>query len=329
MRLKTFIAPTMQEAMRMVRAEMGEEAVIVSTLQNPKQGGVRITAALERAETRGPCGAAPQPPARPRAALLDRIRCALEDHGTPEPIVARLANAARISGADTAEIALAAALDDCFRFAPLSEKEARKPVMLIGAPGAGKTVTAAKIAARATLGRHGAALISTDTVRPGGVEQLQGFATLLEVPLQTARTPAELRDAVADCRFGDMVIIDTAGVNPYGEDELEEIGALIAASGAEPVLVLAAGGDARESAMLAEAFGPLGAGRLLLTRLDLARRLGSLLAAADAARLRFSSVSTAPGAAAALVPLNPVSLARLLLPGPAAILPTSKTESVA
>ena len=62
---------------------------------------------------------------------------------------------------------------------------------------------------------------------------------------------------------------------------------------------------------------------------DLARRLGSLLAAADAARLRFSSVSTAPGAAAALVPLNPVSLARLLLPGPAAILPTSKTESVA
>ena len=59
MRLKTFIAPTMQEAMRMVRAEMGEEAVIVSTLQNPKQGGVRITAALERAETRGPDAGAP------------------------------------------------------------------------------------------------------------------------------------------------------------------------------------------------------------------------------------------------------------------------------
>ena len=137
------------------------------------------------------------------------------------------------------------------------------------------------------------------------------------------------REEQAASEERELAVLQEFMPEPLSEDELEEIGALIAASGAEPVLVLAAGGDARESAMLAEAFGPLGAGRLLLTRLDLARRLGSLLAAADAARLRFSSVSTAPGAAAALVPLNPVSLSRLLLPGPAAILPTSKTESVA
>ena len=57
-----------------------------------------------------------------------------------------------------------------------------------------------------------------------------------------------------------------------------------------------------------------GAHRLLVTRLDAARRLGSVLVAADTAKLKFCDLSVTPHVAEGLTPINPVSLARLLLP---------------
>jgi flagellar biosynthesis protein FlhF len=49
----------------------------------------------------------------------------------------------------------------------------------------------------------------------------------------------------------------------------------------EPVLVLSALGDTEEAAAYAGAAKAIGARRLLITRLDMARRLGGLLAAAE------------------------------------------------
>ena len=49
--------------------------------------------------------------------------------------------------------------------------------------------------------------------------------------------------------------------------------------------------------------------------MDMARRLGGVLAAADAARLPFCDVGISPGIADGLGAVNPLSLARLLLPG--------------
>ena len=47
MRLKSYNAATMAEAMRMVREELGDDAIIVSTQRASDGQGVRITAALE------------------------------------------------------------------------------------------------------------------------------------------------------------------------------------------------------------------------------------------------------------------------------------------
>lgn len=95
---------------------------------------------------------------------------------------------------------------------------------------------------------------------------------------------------------------------------MDSLDQLVRAAGAEPVLVLAAGGDAMEAADIAASFAAIGVGRLVVTRLDMARRLGSLLAAADAARLTFCDVSATPHIADGLSPINPVSLARLIMP---------------
>jgi len=47
MRLKTYTAATTAEAMSLVRQDMGEEAIIVSTQRAADGHGTRVTAALE------------------------------------------------------------------------------------------------------------------------------------------------------------------------------------------------------------------------------------------------------------------------------------------
>ena len=47
MRLKTFTAPTLADAMELVRRDMGEDAIIVSTQQGSDALTCRVTAAIE------------------------------------------------------------------------------------------------------------------------------------------------------------------------------------------------------------------------------------------------------------------------------------------
>ena len=60
----------------------------------------------------------------------------------------------------------------------------------------------------------------------------------------------------------------------------------------------------------------MGTRRVLVTRLDLTRRFGSVLAAVYESRLTFCDVSITSKVADGLTPLNPVALARLMMPEP-------------
>lgn len=59
MRLRNFTAPNMSEAMRKVRSEFGEDAIVISSLQRGagSGGGVQVTAAYESAPLAGVTGA--------------------------------------------------------------------------------------------------------------------------------------------------------------------------------------------------------------------------------------------------------------------------------
>ena len=76
-----------------------------------------------------------------------------------------------------------------------------------------------------------------------------------------------------------------------------------------------AGGLALASATgsaLAQAYAAPGADFLVSTRLDVTRRLGGILAAADAGGLTLTEAGIGPGAADGLVPLTPAFLAARL-----------------
>jgi len=314
MRLKTFTAASMPEAMRLVRDALGPDAIIVSSQPGDKGNGVRVTAAIEQ-----PADPAPQLKAAPGADTIDRLTESLMRHGVPGYIAERLLAGATKAQVRTTDpiVSLAAALDTVFAFAPMALPEAARrggrPIMLVGPPAIGKTVTVAKLAARAVMARKPVMLVTMDTRRAGAVDQLAAFARVLKVNLAEAADAEELMRVAGDA--GDhAVLIDSGGINPFDAAETSALAAAAEAVHAEPVLLVPAGGDANESAEIAEAFSAIGAGRMIATRVDLARRLGGLLSAAEAGRLAFAEVSVTPQIAEGLSPVNPIALARLLLP---------------
>jgi flagellar biosynthesis protein FlhF len=190
--------------------------------------------------------------------------------------------------------------------------------MLVGPPGAGKTTTVAKLAARFALKGSPVSVISLDTVRAAGVDQLGAFTKLLGLDLRTASSPGELKAERAECLVGYPILIDTAGLNPFDPNEIRDLQTCCEAAEAEIVLVLAAGVDAFEAREIADACRPLSPARLVTTRIDAARRLGGMLAAAAAADAGLAEVGHAPRIADGISPINPVSMARLIVRDPLA-----------
>ncbi len=97
----------------------------------------------------------------------------------------------------------------------------------IGPTGVGKTTTLAKIAARLKfLKRRQGLLVSVDSYRLGAIDQLQKYATLMDIPLETAKTNKDLLRIFSCHKDKDFILVDTTGRNPFSSShriELERI----------------------------------------------------------------------------------------------------------
>lgn len=337
MRLSTFVAATVPEAMAQVRAALGDDAIILATYRNA-DGTVEVTAATDQPDdddqillgappvvpalTTGPAkpvAKTPPPPLteaelRPAAALAERLATTLAWHGVPPRLTDRIALSAAPYAAASPVAALAAGLDAQLAFAGLGVAPPR-PLLLIGPPGAGKTTTVAKLAARAVIAKLPTLLISADRQRAGAGEQLDLLGRAMGVRVKQAADAEGLADIVRRESLGRAVFIDGPAANPFDQADMLRLAQFVAA-GVEPVLVLPAGGDPAEAAEIALAFAGLGLRRLIATRLDSSRRLGGLLAAGDAANLQFTQAGFTPAVADGLRQFEPTSLARLLLRDP-------------
>jgi flagellar biosynthesis protein FlhF len=161
-------------------------------------------------------------------------------------------------------------------------------VAVVGPTGVGKTTTIAKLAARFAL-RHGhrhVGLVTIDNFRIGARDQLHTYGRILNVPVRTAGSAAELDtvlDAMSDRR---LILVDTAGMGMRTERFREQVELLQGC--AHPItrlLALSANTESQALQRCVRLFAELEPDACVLTKLDEAACLGGLLSTVVQQRL--------------------------------------------
>ncbi len=343
MKMRTFTAKDMQDALQIARDEMGEEAVILSSDKAPGGNGIVVTFALDQdaslswddeqalqeqvfireaanddyeGQVHDHAALSAASVIMDDSAMISHLREILSYHGVPQRIIKRMLDTASTmrqpysDDIHSIEQFLSELLQIQFRFEPLDLEDDHFNYMFIGMPGVGKTIAVAKMAASLVTSNLPVAVITTDTQRAGGADQLSTLTDILGIDLLVAESRADLRYMIRD---HDRVLIDSAGCNPYEFQELKELGEYASLHDIEPILVCTCGTASGEAEELASVFSFLDITRMMVTRVDCARRMGGILAAATAGDYMFCQITDSAKVMGGLYPLTSEHLAQLML----------------
>ena len=167
-------------------------------------------------------------------------------------------------------------------------------VAFVGPAGVGKTTTIAKLAAEYAL-RHGPeslALITTDSYRIAGHEQLRTLAQILKVPLRIANEQNPLDVVVKSLSRKQMIFIDTAGLSCKDESFDHQMKLLEKSSiPMNTWLVLSSTSQRRILEKTVNEYKHLNLSGSILTKLDESASLGEALSVIVESRLPMSYVT--------------------------------------
>ncbi len=163
---------------------------------------------------------------------------------------------------------------------PIKLKANRQNVLFfVGPTGAGKTTTLVKLAGMLMLEHKlKVGLVNMDTYRIGAMEHMRIYADIMDLPMRTAYTPADLRQALDELADRDVVLVDTAGKSPDDEDyqtEMEEC--LKAAQADEVFLIISVATGHRATREIIGSYSFLADYKLILTKLDEVSAWGNVL----------------------------------------------------
>ncbi|HVP48457.1 MAG TPA: hypothetical protein VMT32_17805, partial [Bryobacteraceae bacterium] len=197
--------------------------------------------------------------------------------------------------------------------------EKARVVALVGPPGCGKTTTLVKLAVN-----HGLAssrrvhLISADTRRICGAEQLRTYATIIGTTFDAVDTPRGLQQSIEAHREKGLILVDTAG---YGAAELDEAAEWARffsdQPGIEVHMVAPASMRSADLGRLLDRFEVFSPAKLIFTRLDEASSAGTMISESVRTGKPLSFLSSGQQIPEDLEPATAGRLLELVLERPA------------
>lgn len=201
--------------------------------------------------------------------------------------------------------------------APKTIQNAGRPAVmaLVGPGGAGKTTTAAKLAAQEVIhGNQTVGLISLDNQRVAGTGELQRYADLIQVPFAKITDADQFSTALATMDDLDLIIVDTPALGPEDLELRNHLRDMLEMPGNVTVHLLLSGAACAEAMdKTIRFFKPLGITHILPTHLDWFGRWGTVINRIDAHRLSISVYSNGSRVPEDLVSLSGGKLAATLL----------------
>ena len=305
MKLHKFTAITFTQAMNRVRKELGEDAIIVSSIE--ERGLFHITAAIESDFDTG-------------RKSFDRIYESLDEHGLGELTKKQIKDLIRSLEHKIPEPSecLAASLDQILHFNPFDLENLKDgagvskscPIALIGPPGAGKTACIAKLAIEATVLDLNPIVITLDAEKAGAIAQLTSFTNALAIPFEKADTKEELSEHITT--HNGLVLLDTTGLNPYDDNQIAFAKEMLSHAAAIIVLVMPAGLDMQEAQDMIKVFKTLNPSYLIVTKIDMCRRFGNVMGLSLHSGLPLSYFGHSPHISSPLIPFTPIELAQMI-----------------
>jgi len=188
-------------------------------------------------------------------------------------------------------------------------------IVLAGLSGCGKTTFAGRLAM--TYGMRAGLKVSwicADVIRSGAIGEARIYTDALGLPLSVVYTSAELKEAVRAASTFDLTIVDLPGYNPLDEEQLAELGSLLAEIPNRCLLLVASASQKEKDLVQAAAsFGVFGLDGLAVTKLDETATFGSIYNLAMKAGLPLAYFSLGKGADGSLAPATAEKLVWTIL----------------
>lgn len=153
---------------------------------------------------------------------------------------------------------------------PISKGFGRNVSILLGPTGSGKTTSLVKMAVMTKISYNANVLIiSADTYKVGGSEQLQTFASIAGIPYIAIYSPNELKGLLSKESNYDYIFIDTVGVSPRVKEHYDNLEDIVKNSKPDNIfLVQSATSSTNNFRFVLRYFLKFGINGLILTKAD-------------------------------------------------------------
>ena len=326
MQIRRFTAPSMPEALELVKNELGPDAVILANRKISGENGApafEVTAATDEAEN----GPAPVPKADINKDVLKadfsnlKLDQVLDKHGIMPEIKAKIMTAVSALGDtgfddfDTLDMVLSKMVPFTL---PARALPKGKTHIFIGPTGSGKTTTLCKLAVDRRISRHSIGFITMDNQKVGAYEQIAIYADAMKERAYMARNTAEFEAAVEDMGPRDFLFVDTPGVNPFNHKQIHRLKEKIGTIPGEKVihLVMPAHLHPQEMAAIAPALAELHPSNVIFTKMDETSYYGGIVNAAVMSGLKMGYVGMGPKVPDDLSEIDSTTLAQKLTQPP-------------